>query len=366
MNLHRLPHALAGAGLLLCAVMVVEVIAIARSPEPFHIVAIVNFLATLPFVGMLLGGAYWLPRIGLSPDRYPRIAGWTLGGFGFMVTFFAIIALFTQQDLLARIGIVRWGAAAGAGTGALVGIFEARAIHRALSAERTRIRNEELQRHNDHLEELTSVLSHDLRNPLNVAAGYLEVVRDEYGHEAFDRIAMAHDRMAQLIEETLLLARSGQLIGETDEVPLRDLVTESWQNVHTDAATLTIVSEGTITADPGRLRHLFENLFRNAIEHGGSDVVVRVGILPHGFYVEDDGRGIPEDVRASVLESGFSTTQGGTGFGLAIVRQIVEAHGWDLTVTESDDGGARIEVTGVDTGPSASTGTADVESPPVH
>jgi signal transduction histidine kinase len=95
---------------------------------------------------------------------------------------------------------------------------------------------------------------------------------------------------------------------------------------------------------------VFENLFRNAVEHAGDDVTITVGTLDGGFYVDDDGPGIPEDERDRVFEAGYSTGEAGTGFGLSIVRDVVEAHGWDIRVVEGADGGARFEITGVETG----------------
>ena len=92
---------------------------------------------------------------------------------------------------------------------------------------------------------------------------------------------------------------------------------------------------------------MVENLVRNAVEHGGDTVTVTVGDLPGGFYVEDDGPGIPEDERRDVFESGYTTSSGGTGFGLAIVSEIADAHGWSVRVTEGSEGGARVEFTGV-------------------
>jgi signal transduction histidine kinase len=96
---------------------------------------------------------------------------------------------------------------------------------------------------------------------------------------------------------------------------------------------------------------VLENLFRNAIEHGRSDVTIRVGTLSDetGFYVEDDGPGIPSDTRDEVFEQGYSTADDGTGFGLSIVREIAEAHGWEISATDSAEGGARFEIRGVDT-----------------
>lgn len=93
-----------------------------------------------------------------------------------------------------------------------------------------------------------------------------------------------------------------------------------------------------------------ENLFRNAVEHGGTDVTVQIGELPNknGLYIEDDGKGIPPDDRDRIFESGYSTADDGTGLGLAIVRRIVEAHGWTLAVTESAEGGTRFEITEIE------------------
>jgi signal transduction histidine kinase len=89
----------------------------------------------------------------------------------------------------------------------------------------------------------------------------------------------------------------------------------------------------------------------DAVEQGRRDVRVTLGALPdgEGFYVADDGPGIPPEKRDWVFESGHSTNRAGTGFGLAIVQQIAEAHGWDITTTESAAGGARFEVRGVET-----------------
>lgn len=103
-----------------------------------------------------------------------------------------------------------------------------------------------------------------------------------------------------------------------------------------------------ILADRSRLRQLLENLFRNAVEHGGDDVTVTVGELDHGFYVEDDGPGIPEEDREEVFETGYSTSDEGTGLGLCIVKEIIEAHDWEIRVIEGTDGGVRFEITGVE------------------
>jgi signal transduction histidine kinase len=79
-------------------------------------------------------------------------------------------------------------------------------------------------------------------------------------------------------------------------------------------------------------------------------VTVRLGPLSDapGFFVEDDGPGVPERDREAVFEFGYTTTKEGTGLGLGIVRRIAETHGWECRLTSGRDGGARFEFVGVE------------------
>ncbi|PSP28039.1 hybrid sensor histidine kinase/response regulator [Halobacteriales archaeon QH_2_65_14] len=205
----------------------------------------------------------------------------------------------------------------------------------------------ELERQNDRLEEFASVVSHDLRNPLQVARTRLALADEECDSEHLDDAVDAIDRSQALIDDLLTLAQEGEGVTDLEPVELGDVVERCWGNVETAGATLVADVDRTVSADRGRLQQLLENLFRNAVEHGPDDVTVTVGILADGFYVADDGPGIPESERETVFDAGYSTTSG-TGFGLVIVETIATAHGWDVRVTESDDGGMRVELTGVE------------------
>jgi signal transduction histidine kinase len=150
-----------------------------------------------------------------------------------------------------------------------------------------------------------------------------------------------------MIDELLTLARAGQEIETTEQCHLNELVVQSWADVQTaDVELNCLIEDETIQADSSRLRHVFENLFRNVVDHNDPPLLVCVGLLDdgRGFYVEDDGDGIPESEREEVFEHGFTTSETGTGFGLSIVEDIVDAHGWSIAVTESDEGGARFEI----------------------
>ncbi|MEZ3115453.1 ATP-binding protein [Halobaculum sp. MBLA0147] len=215
-----------------------------------------------------------------------------------------------------------------------------------------RERTEALRREKERSEVFGSVVSHDLRNPLNVATGHLELARETHGDdEHLAAVASALDRMEAITEDVLTLAREDATVEETEPVQLAALVAGCWDNVDTREATLSVAvpEEATLAADPRRLRHVLENLFRNAVEHGAADVRIEVGLLANGaggwdgFYVADDGPGIPSADRDAVFDPGYSTTEGGTGFGLAIVQQMAAAHGWTTTATASDAGGARFE-----------------------
>jgi signal transduction histidine kinase len=205
-----------------------------------------------------------------------------------------------------------------------------------------------------------------------VAQGYLELARDTGDTESLERVASAHHRIEQLVDDLLQLARGGEPVTQPDRVPLGELVEEAWGYVDTPAADLAV--EGplpTVAGDRSRLIQLFENLFRNAVEHGGEDVTVSVGPLSDdrtggggadgdgtadGVFVEDDGAGIPPADREAVFDHGFSTGDQGTGYGLSIVADIVRAHGWSVTATDGRDGGARFEVAFEPADPTADAG----------
>ncbi|RXK46175.1 sensor histidine kinase [Halorientalis pallida] len=210
-----------------------------------------------------------------------------------------------------------------------------------------RDQKERLEEQNERLEEFASILSHDLRNPLSVADGRLELARDEHDSVHMEKIAEAHERMDDLISDALALARQGQTVLSREPVSLDRVCRSAWENVDTRSATVEIGTDRTVSADDSQLTQLFENLFRNAVEHGGPGVTVTVGEFDEGFFVADDGPGIPEAKRDAVFEKGFTTSESGTGFGLNIVRTIADAHGWETTVTEAETEGARFEFTGV-------------------
>ncbi|MCT9096307.1 PAS domain S-box protein [Haloarchaeobius sp. HME9146] len=245
-------------------------------------------------------------------------------------------------------------------------------------------REQELQRQNERLDAFASIVSHDLRNPLGVSQGYLDLVKEQTDDSVATYIQHVEDgldRMEDIVADVLAIARQGQTVTETEPTDLEDIVREAWSNVDTKSATLTVGESMRLAADRSRLLRALENLFRNAVEHGGEDVAIDVGLLepptvddgetevstggfefpgednaapeepeltrPAGFYVADDGEGMPKTVRENAFDSEFTTSEDGLGIGLWVVREVASAHGWTTRVVESAEGGARFEFSDV-------------------
>jgi PAS domain S-box-containing protein len=213
----------------------------------------------------------------------------------------------------------------------------------------------QLERQNDRLDSFASMVSHDLRNPLNVIQGRLQLALEDGDTAHLEPALRAATRMGELIDDLLQLARQGQALDALEPVDVGGMVRDCWSVVDTSSARLTVETDATVRADRSRLAQVFENLFRNAVEHAGPTVSVTVGETSDGFYVADDGPGLQSDDHAAATEAGHSETAGGTGLGLAIVEEIAGAHGWEVTITDAETGGLRVEFAGVTfvDGPSA-------------
>ncbi|NLV10529.1 PAS domain-containing protein [Halomicrobium mukohataei] len=200
----------------------------------------------------------------------------------------------------------------------------------------------EMQRRIDQLERFTGFVTHDLRSPLQVADGYLELARAG-DQAALDRVENANRRMQELISDFETLV-GGAHDGDPHYTRLADMARDVWAVVARESSTLRIdlPDETIVNAERSALRPILENLFTNAIDHGGSDVTVWLGALADGFYVADDGPGIPEAERAKVFEAGFTTAEDGTGTGLAIVADAADRLNWEVGVEASRAGGAKI------------------------
>lgn len=208
-------------------------------------------------------------------------------------------------------------------------------------------KEKEIERNRDRLDNVISIMSHDLRNLLNVGMARSEMIAEEYDDENAEAVNDSLDRMAELISDSLDIARTGRKVQEFESVNLQRLVKNCAGNTVPKSTVVHCEDQLIVEGDKSRLSNLLENLFNNSVEHNDSSVNIRVGMVENGFYVEDTGDGIDDENRDKVFESGFSNGRG-SGLGLNIVKQVANAHEWDVEVMESEEGGARFEFTGVD------------------
>jgi len=333
-----------------------------------ELVVLADVVVPLLFSALLVGASYWAWADRTDDRAMIRLALWCLLG-GVVGGGFEFVTLYTQFEegaaLHRELQTLNAGVALGAVVGLAFGFYD-------VERRRTRRREQQLERQVERLEEFASVVSHDLRSPLTVARGRIELLKASHDldNEHVDQIEFAHERMTEIIEDSLALARGGHKVTDPEAVEIETVASGAWQTAGSESARLNVETTAEIEADEDRLKRLFENLFRNSLEHGvpnteqtdesvppdgeadtkqaaeadeTPNITVTVGTVDEGFYVEDDGVGISGTDREQLFEAGETATGSGSGLGLAIVRRIAEAHGWEVTITESANGGARFE-----------------------
>lgn len=194
------------------------------------------------------------------------------------------------------------------------------------------------------IETFASTVSHDLRNPLTVAQGRLELAAREVESEHLAAVDRAHARIEQLTDALVEWARIGRGSEELAPVDIGEAVREAWGVVSAEAATVELIDEAHILADSERIRRLLEELFHNAVQHGGDGTSVRVGRMSDHLFVEDTGAGFEASPVERALEPGYTTDPTAAGFGLSIVSEIARFHGWAVVLTTGEAGGGRIEI----------------------
>jgi len=312
-----------------------------------------TFLVGVPGATLLY---FWhrLPERDVHSELFGLVAKWTIWGVMVMLTVLALMELISPSGVDNPFFSVPFATALGSVGGLAVGIHNARSETRLLEAKQRKQEVErysrDLKQQNERLESFAGMLAHEFRNPLQIAQIYLQRAEPR-NEEAAEQVADAHDRMEEMIDVLLITVRGTSESIDCEPVALSEIATEAWADAIETAQTeavLDVQTAQTIRADSAHVEHLLRNLFRNSLEHGEQGVTVRIGDLGGGFYVEDDGPGIPENVRDDVVEAGFTTKTEGIGLGLTFVAQLVELYEWNWSITESATGGARFEFLHVD------------------
>jgi PAS domain S-box-containing protein len=222
------------------------------------------------------------------------------------------------------------------------------------------------------LGEMAAVVAHEVRNPLAGLRGVLQILSQRLEHQRAEHPIILEmikrlDALNARVDDLLLYARTPTPRIET--VPIRPLIESTIALLNRDPAlaALGIQLQGddvSCTGDAELLREVFLNLLLNAGQAVNGRGTVRVTVSGGSravVDVEDDGAGMPQELRERVFEPFFTTKRSGTGLGLAIVRRLLELQSGDVRVQSTSSAGTTIRVT---LPPAAdATGTGDRRAP---
>ncbi len=356
---NRASRALIALGCLLGAIVVGELIWITLSDRFTLINATyaVGLLTTLPGIVGLVAGGVFLSRSSLSADQQFRVLKWALaGGVGFLLVNAVLILTMPPGNDLITVGWARWALSIGVGGGFLIGYYEARAVQRAVKAERASIQARESEERREMLDYLNSLLRHEVLNTAAVISGYADLLKqrsdeDDPAYEYLDIIERQATELTGTTKDVRLLLQSIEEGTDLGPVDLTDVLEEELDKledrygyVETEAA---LPDQVYVRADD-LLKRVFSNLLNNAVEHNESGhPYVTVSVSPSPETVEvrvaDNGSGIPEAERDLL----FETTTGKTdhGIGLTIVGRLIDRYGGDVELTETGPEGTVFTVT---------------------
>jgi two-component system OmpR family sensor kinase len=196
--------------------------------------------------------------------------------------------------------------------------------------------------------------SHELRTPVTITRGHLELLRRD--GESRPELEVALDELGRvdaIIERLLVLATADQpdfvLSAEVELEPLLEDVFMRWSEVAPRAWRLGELAPGRLLADAERLRAALDALLENAVKYSPPQAAIelRARRAAGGWVlieVQDEGRGVPEAAlprifdRFARADPSRSRSAGGVGLGLAIVDAIAKAHGGSCSVTSTAAG----------------------------
>ena len=349
-----IPYSILALGIALIAISLLRILAAAIGLQSFSLINLAGLATSLPVSLFLMIGGYWLPRSEIPHTRYRRMAGWCLAGLSFFVSFTGIVGISVSESVLTLLGTVQWGVAIGAGSGFLVGIFEARAIENAVTAQR--VRAQELDHRRELLDYLNGILRHEILNTTQVISGYAGLLdemheNDPQAREYARYVYREADELASVTQDVGRLLETAETDTDLEPQNLSRILLEEVRKLrvhHEEVDVHTNVPDGVFVRADSLLRRVFSNLLENAVEHNANDtprveVSVTVSSDTIAVRIRDDGPGVPEGMRDDLFE--LATRKDTThGIGLSIVGLLVDRYEGEVALTETGPEGSAFTV----------------------
>jgi PAS domain S-box-containing protein len=209
-------------------------------------------------------------------------------------------------------------------------------------------RKQSLARQSERLRAVADILSEDLQ-------GHLDDVASEFDEESQDpAVTETLTRAEELVDDVLEFARDQSAMGSRSSVDFESALSDALDASVADDMTVYLEFEGSVRAERDRFVHMLETVFNDVTTRAEGDPTVRIGPVeddatgkPTGFYILDDAAAIPETEFDRVFEPERATGSERSGLGLAVAREIAEAHGWEVDVSTGQAGGTQFSVTGM-------------------
>ncbi|MHA3962171.1 MAG: PAS domain S-box protein [Candidatus Thorarchaeota archaeon SMTZ1-45] len=206
---------------------------------------------------------------------------------------------------------------------------------------------EMLKKQKEELSDFAHSMSHDLKNIFHNMYGFIELVQEEQDFDYLTRLRILLKETGEMLDHSVALADAGLIIEETMNVDLSSLVEEVAKSIIPNSVDYTQDKLPVVSADRRKVAQIFRNLFDNAIRHGKPNRIEVNASKTDGLFkikVRNDGEKIPEPQRAKIFLRGFTTSKIGQGFGLAIVKRLVEAHGWKIRLLQERETTFEVEI----------------------
>jgi PAS domain S-box-containing protein len=206
---------------------------------------------------------------------------------------------------------------------------------------------EMLKKQKEELSDFAHTMSHDLKNIFHNMLGFIELIEEERNLTHLTRLRTLLTETGKMVDHSVALADAGLILEETENVDLTPLVRKVADSIIPERVIYSQEDLPVVSADQRKVAQIFRNIFDNAIQHGQpSRIEVRAMKIDSVYRIQvtNDGKIIPEIQRSKIFLRGFTTSKSGQGYGLAIVKRLVEAHGWTITLLNGKEITFEIEI----------------------
>ncbi|MFX0113579.1 MAG: sensor histidine kinase [Candidatus Hodarchaeota archaeon] len=198
-------------------------------------------------------------------------------------------------------------------------------------------RSEELLKsQKEELSDFARYISHAFRNQLLSIEGYAQLLQEGHDIELIQRILDLVLGMNDFLRRSVTLADAGLIIEKAEEIELAKLICEATKDVISEDVALVVGDLPLVYGDSAKLQLIFQNLFENAVTHGNAksiEVRSEMHEVTVSILISNDGLLIPVEHHEKIFDKGFTTKpRRSSGFGLAIVKKVIEAHGRSIAL----------------------------------